>query len=171
MRISTTGKDTCRSGPCPRQDENPGHWALRRGRISLPRQAYLVTCATASRQRFFNDFAAGCAAARCFENVGVLGDAHMMAWVLMPDHAHWLIQLGAKDSLSIVVNRLKSASARLSNRVLNRRGALWASAYHDHALRVEEELYDVARYIVSNPLRACLVKRTGDYTFWNTIWI
>jgi len=166
-----TDKETCRSGPCPRQDEKSGHCALRRGRISLPRQAYLVTCATVSRQHFFKNFAAGCAAARCFENAGVLGDARMMAWVLMPDHAHWLIQLGEKDTLSTVVNRLKSASARFSNRVLNRRGALWASAYHDHALRAEEGLYDVARYIVANPLRAGLVKRIGDYPFWNTMWI
>ena len=153
------------------QQEKSGHRALRRGRVSLPGQVYLVTTATGKRQRFFVDFPAGCAAARCFEDRAILGDAHMLAWVLMPDHAHWLLQLGEKDALGAVVNRLKSASARFVNRVLGRQGALWEPAYHDHALRSEENVRDVARYIIANPLRAGLVQRVGDYPFWNAIWI
>jgi REP element-mobilizing transposase RayT len=95
----------------------------------------------------------------------------MLAWVLMPDHAHWLLQLGEKDELGIVVNRLKSSSSRLANRVLDRQGMFWAPAYHDHALRAEEDLLNIARYIVANPLRAGLVQRIGDYPFWNAIWV
>lgn len=95
----------------------------------------------------------------------------MLAWVLMPDHAHWLIHLGERNVLSMVVNRLKSSSARWTNRALNRQGALWDVAYHDHALRAEEDLQHVARYIVVNPLRAGLVQRIGDYPFWNAVWV
>jgi putative transposase len=100
-----------------------------------------------------------------------LGDARMLAWVLMPDHAHWLIHLGDTDPLCLVVNRVKSASARLTNRVLSRKGALWDAAYHDHALRTDEDLRGVARYIIANPLRAGLVQNICDYPFWNAIWI
>ena len=125
----------CRSGPCPRNRphlqidepgkpmtvENPsGHRALRRGRVSIPRHVYLVTSVTADRTPFFHDFPAGCAAARCFEDRTVLDDAMMLAWVLMPDHAHWLIQLGKKRSLSMIVNRIKSASARMTNQALKK---------------------------------------------------
>jgi len=95
----------------------------------------------------------------------------MLAWVLMPDHAHWLLQLGEKDKLGTVVNRLKSSSSRMANRVLARCGTTWEPAYHDHALRAEEDLINIARYIIANPLRAGLVKRIGDYPFWNAIWI
>jgi len=153
------------------QKNRPGHQALRKGRVSLPHHAYLITTTTLNRQRFFDEFNAGCAAARCFENDSVLGDSQMLAWVLMPDHAHWLIGLGNQDSLGIVVNRLKSSSSRLTNRILERRGTLWEPAYHDHALRAEEDLPAVARYIVANSLRAGLVKRIGDYPFWNAIWV
>lgn len=144
---------------------------MRRGRVSLPQQAYLVTAATVKRQPLFHDFRAGCAAARCFEDLAILGDANMLAWVLMPDHAHWLVQLGEKDALATVVNRIKSASARLANRALARQGSLWETAYHEHALRSEENLREVARYVISNPLRAGLARRVGDYTFWNAVWL
>jgi len=156
----------------PDQQKNrPGHQALRKGRVSLPNYVYLITTTTLNRQRFFDEFYAGCAAARCFENIAILGDAKMLAWVLMPDHAHWLLQLGEKDKLGTVVNRLKSSSSRMANRVLARCGTTWEPAYHDHALRAEEDLINIARYIIANPLRAGLVKRIGDYPFWNAIWI
>jgi putative transposase len=157
-------------GPLLRKSR-PVHQALRKGRVSLANHAYLITTTTLDRQPFFNKFNAGCAAARCFENAAILGDAKMLSWVLMPDHAHWLLQLGETDELDIVVNRLKSSSSRLANRVLHRQGMLWAPAYHDHALRAGEDLLNIARYIVANPLRAGLVQRIGDYPFWNAIWL
>ena len=95
----------------------------------------------------------------------------MLAWVLMPDHAHWLVQLHGHDALATVVNRLKSASARAVNQALGRRGALWSRAFHDHALRSDETIEVVARYIIANPIRAGLVSRVGDYPFWNTTFL
>lgn len=149
----------------------PGNAALRKGRVSLEHGAYLVTTATIDRIKRFEDFAAGCAASRCFEDVTLLRDARMLAWVLMPDHAHWLIQLGASGLLDSVVNRLKSASARCANRMLGRTGALWMPGFHDHALRANEDLQFAARYVVGNPLRAGLVENIGDYPFWNAVWV
>ena len=144
---------------------------LRRGRTSIRGQVYNITTATLGRASFFLDFEAGCAAARCFESGRLLGDARMLAWVLMPDHAHWLVQLGEHDKLEEVINRLKSASAREANRKLARRAALWQRAFYDHALRSEENVVAVARYIIANPIRAGLASRVGDYPFWNTVWL
>jgi REP element-mobilizing transposase RayT len=149
----------------------PGHAALRKGRVSVPNGIYLVTATTIARTRVFEDFHAACAAARCFEDRGVLGDAAMLAWVLMPDHAHRLIELSEHDALDATVSRIKSASARHANQVLRRNGALWSAVYHDHALRTEDDLQDTARYVVANPLRAGLVNDLGDYPFWNAIWL
>ncbi|OGS72090.1 MAG: transposase [Gallionellales bacterium GWA2_60_142] len=158
-------------GACPARDSHPGHRSLRKGRASVPNGVYLVTTITLERNRLFTDFAVGCAAARCFEDADLLGDARMLAWVLMPDHAHWLLQLGERDPLKRVVNRLKSASARHVNRVRGTYGAIWAKAFHDHGLRGEEDLRDTARYVVANPLRAGMVNRVGDYPFWNAVWL
>ena len=149
----------------------PGHRALRRGRVSLPGQIYNITTATVSRAPIFTYFPAACAAARCFEDNRLLVDARMLAWVLMPDHVHWLIQIGDVVDLAAAIIRLKSASARQANRILVRTGALWQRAYHDHALRTDEDVMMIARYIVANPVRAGLVRRAGDYPFWNAVWL
>lgn len=29
----------------------------------------------------------------------------------------------------------------------------------------------VARYIIANPIRAKLVRRVGDYPYWNAAWL
>jgi REP element-mobilizing transposase RayT len=162
--------DACRMdipGHLPR----PGHAALRRGRASVPCHAYHLTVTVSGRRPVFTDFDAACEAARCFEAPELLGDASMLAWVLMPDHAHWLLQLGDVDALATVVTRLKSASARRVNRIIAGTGPLWSRAFHDRALRKEDDLVSAARYIIANPIRAGLVAKAGDYPFWNAIWL
>ncbi len=49
--------------------------------------------------------------------------------------------------------------------------ALWQKGFHDRALRREEDLVTVARYVVANPLRAGLVEKLGDYPLWDAIWV
>ncbi len=120
------------------QDPHKGHKALRRGRAWLPGQIYNATATTLRRQRFFLDFRAACAASASFSS-GSLGGAHLLCWALMPDHAHWLLQLGERDSLDTVVGRLKANSARAANIALQRTGTLWSRAYHNHALRNDED--------------------------------
>jgi REP element-mobilizing transposase RayT len=70
-----------------------------------------------------------------------------------------------------LVNRIKSASAREVNRLLKRSGAIWDVGFHDRALRRDEDVKVVARYIIANPIRAGLVKQVGDYPLWNVIWL
>lgn len=160
-----------RNSIVPTCDSRSGHRALRRGRVSLSYSIYLVTATTLGRQAFFRHFSAACSASRCFADRALLGDSQMLAWVLMPDHAHWLLQLGRQESLSDLVSRLKSASARHANRQLGRSGGLWAPAFYDQGLRHEHNLQNMARYIVANPLRAGLVRRIGDYPFWDAVWL
>lgn len=149
----------------------PGGAALRKGRVSIVGQVYLVTATVHERVRVFDDFKCARVAARCFEDLALLRGSKMLAWVLMPDHVHWLIQVGENDELTRLVNRMKSASARVANRIAGRQGRLWQKAFHDHALRRDEDLQAAARYIVANPLRAGLTARLGDYPFWNAVWL
>ncbi|GGK00660.1 hypothetical protein GCM10009304_28100 [Pseudomonas matsuisoli] len=77
-----------------------------------------------------------------------------LAWVVMPDHLHWLFELGNSVSVSTVVQRLKGASARQIRERTYLTETLWQRGFHDHALRHDEDIADIARYIVANPLRA-----------------
>jgi hypothetical protein len=47
---------------------------------------------------------------------------------------------------------------------------VWERGFHDRALRHEDDLVDMARYLVLNPVRARVVRRIGDYPYWDAIW-
>lgn len=144
---------------------------LTKGRVSLPWQAYHVTTVTHDRQAFFADFKVARMVIAEMRRLHEAGEAHSLAWVLMPDHLHWLFQLRDQASLSAVLNTLKGRTARRVNIHLGRSGSVWQRAFYDHALRKEEDLQAVARYIVGNPLRKGLVEHVGDYPFWDAIWL
>jgi len=148
-----------------------GHRALRRGRTSIPGQTYLVTTTTHQRSLIFKDSGSAALAARSLHGLGVWRDTELLAWVLMPDHLHLLITLSHAETLQGVVQKVKSNTAReLKSNNLDL-GQVWASAFHDRALRRDEDIRDVARYMVLNPVRAGLVARVGDYPYWNAVWL
>jgi putative transposase len=148
-----------------------GHAALRRGRLSIENQVYHITTTTLDLRPLFGDFDIARAAVRNLNDPVVLGPHRLLAWVLMPDHVHMLLELGSDESLSAVVNRIKTVTARAVNRQLQRSGPVWQRSFHDHALRAEEDLATVGRYIIANPLRAGLVDRVSAYPHWDAIWI
>ncbi|PTT63576.1 transposase, partial [Pseudomonas sp. HMWF007] len=96
--------------------------------------------------------------------------ADSLAWVVMPDHFHWLIAL-KRGSLSELMQRTKSLSARAVNMHAGRKGRLWLQGFHDRAMRREDDLLIMARYVVANLLRAGLVQKFGDYPLWDAIWV
>ena len=93
-----------------------------------------------------------------------------LAYVVMPDHIHWLIQLRATTSLNEIVRRLKGRSARRINLARKSGEPVWQQGFHDHALRKEEAIEGVATYLIYNPLRAGLVSDVNDYPYWRSIW-
>ncbi len=99
------------------------------------------------------------------------GDVVSLAWVVMPDHLHWMIQRNDRWPLSRVVKTLKARSALSINHHLRQRGSLWQRAFYDHAARQDEALRQIARYIVANPLRAGLVRDIGPYPHGDCIWM
>ena len=148
-----------------------GHAALRRGRQSVNGQAYLVTFTTARRKPHFRSDVCAIDACRLLGDPALWGQSRLLSWVLMPDHWHGIIEVGACDELSACVRRLKGRTAFELGRHHPSIGAVWSSAYHDRAIRRESELLAAGRYLVLNPVRAGLVQRVGQYPYWDSIWI
>ncbi len=144
---------------------------LRKGRYSEARRIYFITTVTHHRKALFHDIY--CARTVIGEMRRLHHDevVNSQAWVLMPDHLHWLFALQEGKTLGQVVNLFKGRSARSVNQLLNQTGHIWQRAYYDHALREEEDVRDIARYIVANPLRAGLVTRVGHYPHWDAVWL
>lgn len=144
---------------------------LRKGRLSIPGQIYFITTVTSHRQPFFHCFQTGRLVISEMRRVENQNRLSSLAWVLMPDHLHWLFALRDGNDLSKTIKTFKAASARHANEFLGRNGALWQRAFYDHALRQDEDIKHIARYIIANPLRAGLVKNIGDYPLWDAVWL
>jgi len=125
---------------------------------------------TRDREPFFGRFETGRLVVDAFRKTQEEQFAHSLAWVVMPDHFHWLIEL-QEIGLSKLIARTKSRATVTFNRLMQREGSLWQDGFHDRAIRKEEDLQTVARYIVANPLRAGLVTKIGDYPLWDAIWV
>ena len=75
---------------------------LRKGRVSEPGRIYLVTTTTHNRQRFFDDFHLGWVVVGAMRHHDRTGNTDTLAYVVMPDHLHWLFSLGVGSSLDKV---------------------------------------------------------------------
>ncbi|MFJ4197560.1 REP-associated tyrosine transposase [Pseudomonas sp. NPDC089534] len=148
----------------------PASYRLRTGRYAEPNRIYLLTANTLDREPVFADFALGRLVVQQFRRAQKIGAASSLAWVVMPDHFHWLVEL-ENCSLRRLMRETKSLATREVNLSSGRNGSLWQQGYHDRALRREEDLVKVARYVVANPLRARLVEKLGDYPLWDAIWV
>ncbi|WP_141064845.1 REP-associated tyrosine transposase [Pseudomonas lactucae] len=150
--------------------QKPNSHLLRRGRYSESGRAYLVTAVVYQRRPVFTHFQLGRLLVAELKQAHDLGLVTSLAWVIMPDHFHWLFEL-QNATLPQVMRQVKSRSTLTINRARRTQGAFWQSGYHDHAARAEEDLIRIARYIIANPLRAGLVEHIGDYPLWDAAWL
>ena len=153
------------------QKPERGHRALRKGRYSEKNRIYHITTNTVNREPIFSDFSAGRRVVHALKYQDEAGHTETLTFVVMPDHLHWLVRLAGNRDLPTCIGFFKSYSSRLINESRSLRTPVWQRCFHDHALRTEENIEDVARYIVANPLRAGLVTRLGDYPLWDAIWV
>jgi len=160
-----------RNSPAVSISQRPGHRALRRGRVSVPGQVYFVTTVCHGRQAHFASDSVARAGCRVLADPASWCDAVVLAWVLMPDHAHWLVELGEMTALPALVGRVKSRISRGAAGFGYRPSPLWARGYHDRALRDGDDARAAARYLVGNPVRAGIVGQVGDYPYWDAVWL
>jgi len=94
------------------------------------------------------------------------GDRYRLsAWVLMPNHVHFLAAPCYGHSLSSIMHSLKSYSSQEANRILQRKGRFWFEDYFDRYIRNAKHFENAVGYIESNPVRAGLCNSPSDWRF------
>lgn len=94
----------------------------------------------------------------------------------MPNHIHLLIKVIDKEKeshkgqsanypVTDALRLLKGSTARLCNLELKRTGSFWQHESYDHYVRNEEELAQIIKYILYNPVKAGLVKEWNEWEF------
>jgi REP element-mobilizing transposase RayT len=147
-----------------------GYQQLRKGRYSERNRPYLITTVTNDRRRLFETLEESRVVIRSLAWLHDAGHVESLAYVLMPDHLHWLFSLN-NSNLAAVMHSLKGFSANRLSRDFGVDAPVWQNGFHDHGIRREQDLRNLARYVVANPLRAGLVDSIRDYPHWDAVWL
>lgn len=87
----------------------------------------------------------------------------LLAWCVMPNHVHVLIETCENYPLSKVVQSWKSFTAKRINQCLGRSSTVWMRDYFDRYIRDDHHLEAVIAYIHGNPVKAGLVSTEQDW--------
>jgi putative transposase len=100
----------------------------------------------------------------------------LIAYVVMPNHVHWVFTplaswkaQGGRHRLAITA-AFKAHTALACNRLLNRRGRFWQAESYDRVVRNADELARIVRYVEHNPVRAGLCARAEEWEFSSAAW-
>ncbi len=125
----------------------------------------MVTTVTYLRRPLFREDAAANIVIGSLNHLHDTKVIRSFAWVVMPDHLHWVIRLG-EIPLVTVMRRLKNWTGRELNRLHQCKGrSVWQRGFHDRAVTRDGGLGRAAKYLVGNPVKAGLVDRYGDYPY------
>jgi Rad3-related DNA helicase/REP element-mobilizing transposase RayT len=80
----------------------------------------------------------------------------LLAWCLMPNHVHAVVQPWTTNRLEQILHSWKSFTAHAINRLLDRDGELWMAESYDHLVRDEDDLRHAVEYALTNPEKAKL---------------
>ncbi|WP_374439949.1 REP-associated tyrosine transposase [Pseudomonas panipatensis] len=138
--------------------------------LAEQRQVYLLTTVSADLVPRFRNWTTACLIAREIHRMGQELALESLAWVLMPDHLHWLLRLPAAR-LERSVHHFQARSARALMSLRADHGPAWQQGYHHRRLRDDEDCRGLARRMIAQPLRAGLVRRIVDYPFWYAAWL
>lgn len=83
---------------------------------------------------------------------------------IMSNHVHTLIStLPGSPLLNVILQNHKKFTAVTCNKLLGRSGKFWEEESFDTLIRNNEHFFNVARYIINNPVKAGLVSQWTDW--------
>jgi putative DNA methylase len=89
----------------------------------------------------------------------------LIAWVIMPNHVHILVQPLEGQSVSAIMQTLKSFTSHEANKILGRKGHFWFKEYFDRYIRNSKHFQATVRYIEENPVKARLCQTPEEWKF------
>src|SRR5688500_3528625 len=127
-------------------------------------QRYFLTICAFSRRRHFVNPALVEAVHAQFLRTSIESEFAVLAYCFMPDHVHLLVEgLCETSDLATFVATAKQRAAYAARAFVQ--GRLWQEGYFERVLRDEDDSFNVARYVINNPVRAGLVASPHEYPF------
>ncbi len=92
------------------------------------------------------------------------GDRYrLLAWCIMPNHVHVVVEPVASHGLGTIVQSWKSFTAKQANRLLGRTGPFWRKDYFDRYMRDEQHFVRTVDYVERNPVTAGLCETPEEW--------
>jgi len=126
--------------------------------------AYHLTWGTAGRKPVLIDSNTVILLIEQLEREAKNGEMILYAYCFMPDHVHLLLSPEGGQDVVAFVQTYKSKTTRIYWETGNR-GRLWQHGFYDRILRQEEDIKQVTRYILDNPVRKGLIDDFREYPF------
>jgi putative DNA methylase len=89
----------------------------------------------------------------------------LIAWVIMPNHVHAMIEQMPGRRLGDIVHSWKSFTANRINKVIGKAGEVWAADYFDRYIRDDAHYASALHYIENNPVKAGLVRHAAEWEY------
>ncbi len=93
----------------------------------------------------------------------------VVAYCIMNNHAHLLLNSGNIDELSRFMQSLNTRYAMYYNKTYNRVGYVFRDRYKSEGIYEEKQFYACMNYIYNNPIKAGICDKIEDYKFSNYI--
>jgi len=93
----------------------------------------------------------------------------LIAWCVMPNHVHGLIETRENRPLASIIHSWKSFTAHSANQILDRSGDFWFREYFDRFVRDERHFRSAVAYIEENPVKAGLARLREEWR-WSSAW-
>lgn len=141
---------------------------MRPHRIRAPGYFFHVTARGNNRQDIFQTDRDKLDYLGRFAKIFSAGQIRLMAYCLMTNHLHLLVQDTIGGALIEGIRRLHGAYAQAWNRRYGRSGHVFGERYHPEVVASESHLVIGSCYVHNNSREAGMVKRAQDYR-WSSV--
>jgi REP element-mobilizing transposase RayT len=117
--------------------------------------AYFVSTRVKDSRHIFKGRAGDAAAQQLLTDRARYG-FKLLAYVFMPDHAHFVVVPNDGFSISQTIRLIKGGISRRLNTINDAKGSIWQEGFFDRVPRTREDLNEMIRYVENNPVKAGL---------------
>jgi REP element-mobilizing transposase RayT len=93
----------------------------------------------------------------------------LVAWVIMPNHIHFLATPLESIELSAIAHSIKSYTAHEANKLLGRQGQFWQHEPFDRYIRNRKHFVSVIRYIENNPVESGALREAAGLALFKRL--
>jgi putative transposase len=131
---------------------------------------YLLTFCTENRARIFLEADVVKSAVEQFERTAHEKHFAILAYCVMPDHVHLVVEGTSEDSDLRGFESMAKQNSAYALWKCHRRQDVSQEGFHDWVIRPDQSIMDVIFYVLNNPVRAGLVDRWDKYPFSRTLY-